>query len=175
VRWLSILSRAITRKVDVHIIEAILDTGVYYRQSGLLSNLAKAYSDKQRMRLRDFFRYFDSDYKQTIIQLAEECSYQTSLICSSHLKSRRISMRLGSLHLDSEFGSEGRYSSLPYFLPQWIYTSRGSRPNITCDKVCIQNNSILHFASLAAMWMSRAKNISQGEYENILAHGKHVD
>jgi hypothetical protein len=72
VRWLSILSRAITRKVDVHIIEVILDTGVYYRQSGLLSNLAKAYSDKQRMRLRDIFRNFDSDYKQTITKLAEE-------------------------------------------------------------------------------------------------------
>jgi hypothetical protein len=72
VRWLSILSRAITRNVDIYIVEAILDTGVYYRQSGLLSNLAKAYSDKQRMRLRDIFRNFDSDYKQTITKLAEE-------------------------------------------------------------------------------------------------------
>jgi hypothetical protein len=72
VRWLSILSRAITRKVDVHIIEAILDTGVYYRQSGLLSHFPKPYSDEQRMRLHDFFRYFDSDHEQTITQLAEE-------------------------------------------------------------------------------------------------------
>jgi hypothetical protein len=118
VRWVSVLLRAVTRNVDIYIIEAILDTGVYYHQPGLLSNFSKPYSDKQRMRLRDFFRYFNSDYKQTIIQLAEECSYQTSLICSSHLKSRRILMRLDSLHLDSEFGGEGRYSSLPYFLPQ---------------------------------------------------------
>jgi hypothetical protein len=60
-------------------------------------------------------------------------------------------MRLDSLHLDSEFGREVRYSALPYFLPQWIYTSRASHLNVTCDKVCFQNDPILHFASLAAM------------------------
>jgi hypothetical protein len=72
VRWLSLLSRAVTRKVDVHIIESIPDTGVYYHQPGLLSNFSKPYSNEQRMRLHDFFRYFDSDYEQTITQLAEE-------------------------------------------------------------------------------------------------------
>jgi hypothetical protein len=69
---MSVLLRTVTRNVDIYIIKAILDTGVYYHQPGLPPNFSKPYSDEQRMQLHGFFRYFDSNYEQTITQLAEE-------------------------------------------------------------------------------------------------------